>query len=184
MLQQRFCVVAWILTIFTLVKPHIKLIEICKKCHAVVENPNYSEFSHSRFIRFVSIVHIKWWISWVFRKIVPSIPSFWSILQIKHLSCRFLRKIPIIQGHRVKRQWIVTLCLANIPIIWNLLYQIQIITPKITRLYQFFRVLWQLYTSKIEPMRMDSPPVISTKIWVIWSLCCERLIGCTMCRDY
>ena len=54
-----------------------------------------------------------------------------------------------------------------VPIIWDLLYQFDIVTSEKLQNNQIILIFWsflQLTTSNIEPMRMDSPPMISTKI--------------------
>ena len=120
---------SWNIYVFTLVKRHIKLQAICEDCCSCGKSQLFRIFPN-RCIIFVSIVHTKWRISQFFRKIIVSIPNFQSILQIKCLKCVISEENPNYSGFLYQMTVYFAFCLVNILIIWNVLYQIQVITPK------------------------------------------------------
>ena len=165
MLQWIF-VWCWNIYVFTFVKPHIKLQEICKNCHSCGKSWLFWVFPN-RCIRFFSIVHTKMANFPIFWKNRTEYAEFSEYSADKVLElCNFWEN-PDYLGFSYQMTVHFAFCLVNILIIWNLLYKIQVVTPRKPKCTDFLE-FWQLYTSKIEPMIMDSPPMIL----MLWEVNC------------
>ena len=94
-----------------------------------MENPNFLEFSLTSMLDLWVFVQ-KWRISQFLGKIAPNVLSFQSILHIKCLSYVIFEENPEYSESLYQLTVYLAFCLDNILIFWNLLHQIQVITPK------------------------------------------------------